>query len=85
MPFSHLISRRSMTQAGWKSALEDTVLFPSFRALVGANEYDEPNDEFEKKEHELPGKEGFEGMVGRVTAIEKSLGIYDRALFTSKV
>lgn len=63
-------------------AREDTVLFPAFRGIVSANEYDSLGEEFEDKEHELFGKNGFEDIVGRVAAIEKSLGIYDLAQFT---
>lgn len=64
-------------------AREDTVLFPAFRTLVSANEYDSLGEEFEDKEHELFGKNGFEDVVGRVADIEKTLGIYDLAQFTN--
>jgi hemerythrin-like domain-containing protein len=63
-------------------AREDTVLFPAFRNLVSANEYDSLGEDFEKKENELFGKEGFEKMVDKVAGIEKKLGIYDLAQFT---
>ena len=65
-------------------AREDTVLFPAFRKIVSANEYDSLGDDFEKKEHELFGADGFEKMVDRVAGIEKTLGIYDVAQFTPK-
>ena len=63
-------------------AREDTVLFPAFRGIVSANEYDALGEDFEKKEHELFGEDGFHGMAERVAAIEKQLGIYDLAQFT---
>jgi len=63
-------------------AREDTVLFPAFREIVNSNEYDSLGEDFEKREHELFGKDGFENMVGRVAEIEKSLGIYDLSQFT---
>lgn len=66
-------------------AREDTILFPAFRKIVSAHEYDALGDDFEKKEHELFGADGFERMVDRVAAIEKKLGIYDLARFTPKV
>jgi hemerythrin-like domain-containing protein len=66
-------------------AREDTVLFPAFRKLVSAHEYDALGEDFENKEHELFGEDGFEKMVGRVSRIEKQLGIYDLAQFTPKV
>lgn len=66
-------------------AREDTVLFPEFRKIVSKNEYDSLGEDFEKKEHELFGEDGFEKMVDKVAGIEKQLGIYDLAQFTPKV
>jgi hemerythrin-like domain-containing protein len=66
-------------------AREDTVLFPALHEIVSRNEYDALGEDFEKKEHELLGENGFEAMVDRVAAIEKSLGIYDLAQFTPKI
>jgi hemerythrin-like domain-containing protein len=65
-------------------AREDTVLFPAFREIVRGHEYDALGEEFEKKEHQLFGEDGFEKMVDRVASIEKSLGIYDLSQFTPK-
>ena len=65
-------------------AREDTVLFPALHQIVSAHEFDALGDDFEKKEHELFGKEGFEGMVDKVAGLEKQLGIYDLAKFTPK-
>jgi hemerythrin-like domain-containing protein len=66
-------------------AREDTVLFPAFRELVSKNEYAALGEDFEKREHQLFGKEGFEGMVEKVGAIEKTLGIDDLKQFTPRV
>ena len=66
------------------AAREDTVLFPSFHGIVSAHEYDSLGEDFEKKEHELFGADGFEKMVDRIASIEKSLGIYDLAQFTPR-
>ena len=68
---------------GPHAAREDTVLFPALHEVVTAEEYDALGDAFEKKEHELFGEKGFERMVDRVAAIEKSLGIYDLAKFAT--
>ena len=65
-------------------AREDTVLFPAFRALVSKQEYAALGEDFEEKEHQLFGREGFEGVVERVAAIEKELGIYELSQFTPK-
>jgi hemerythrin-like domain-containing protein len=66
-------------------AREDTVLFPALRKLVSKQEYAALGEDFEKKEHELFGEDGFDKMVDRVAAIEKTLGIYDLAQFTPKL
>lgn len=66
-------------------AREDTVLFPAIRSIVSKQEFGALGEEFEKKEHQLFGEEGFEKMVDRVATIEKSLGIYDLAQFTPKL
>ena len=65
-------------------AREDTVLFPALRRIVPAREYDALGEEFEKKEHQLFGEDGFEKNVEEVARIEKILGIYDLATFTPK-
>jgi hemerythrin-like domain-containing protein len=64
-------------------AREDTVLFPALHRLVTEREYRALADRFERREHELFGERGFEGVVDEVAAIEKSVGIYDLAQFTS--
>jgi len=63
-------------------AREDTVLFPALRAIVGKNEFRELGEQFEKKEHQLFGKEGFEGIVEQVAKLEQSFGLYDLSQFT---
>ena len=65
-------------------AREDTVLFPALHQVVSRHEYDALGEDFEKREHQLFGKEGFEGMVPRVADIEKQLGIYDLSQFTPR-
>jgi hemerythrin-like domain-containing protein len=65
-------------------AREDTVLFPAFRSVVSAHEYDALGDDFEKKEDELFGDEGFFKVVDQVAALEKKLGIFELAQFTPK-
>ncbi len=65
-------------------AREDTVLFPALHEIVSQNEYDSLGEEFEKIEQEQFGEGGFEEFVGRVAAVEKTLGIYDLDQFTPK-
>lgn len=66
-------------------AREDTVLFPALRTIVSANEYDSLGEEFEDKEHELFGEDGFEKIVEEVGKLERAFGIYDLAKFTPGV
>jgi hemerythrin-like domain-containing protein len=66
-------------------AREDTVLFPAFRKIVSPHEFDSLGEDFEKKENEMFGEDGFEKIVDRVASIEKRLGIYDLAQFTPKI
>lgn len=65
-------------------AREDTVLFPELRSIVSAHEYAALGEDFEKKEHQLFGEEGFEKMVDKVGGIEKELGIYELSQFTPR-
>lgn len=63
-------------------AREDTVLFPAIRKIVSENEYFALGEDFEDKEHELFGKDGFETIVEKVANIEKQLGVYELSMFT---
>jgi hemerythrin-like domain-containing protein len=63
-------------------AREDTVLFPALRSIVSAHEYAALGEDFEDREHELLGEDGFEKMVDTVAGIEKNLGIYNLTKFT---
>jgi hemerythrin-like domain-containing protein len=65
------------------AAREDTVLFPSLRSIVSGHEFDALGEEFEEREHQLFGPDGFEAVVGRVAALEDRLGISDLANFTA--
>jgi hypothetical protein len=66
-------------------AREDTVLFPAIRKIVSRNEYFALGEDFEHKEHELFGEDGFVSMVEKVASIEKQLGIYELSQFTPKM
>ena len=66
------LSRYRTTQQSWRHSARLT-------------EFDALGEEFETKEHQLFGKEGFEGEVEKVGEIEKQLGIYDLSKFTPQV
>lgn len=58
-------------------AREDTIVFPSFKTLLTQKEFDILGDNFEDKEHQLFGQDGFEGVVAQIAEIEKKMGIFD--------
>lgn len=64
------------------AAREDTELFPLLREIVSPHEYGAMAEDFERKEHQKFGGDGFEMMVRRVAALEQSIGINDLAQFT---
>ncbi|MDD5730340.1 MAG: hemerythrin domain-containing protein [Candidatus Omnitrophica bacterium] len=63
---------------------EDTILFPEFHSIVPLEEYNKLGEEFEDREHELFGEEGFTKIVDEIAGLEKELGIYDLSQFTPK-
>jgi hemerythrin-like domain-containing protein len=67
------------------AAREDTDLFPLLQKLVSPNEYDAMAEEFERKEHQLFGEEGFEKVVQQVAKIEETIGIHDLNQFTPRI
>ena len=67
------------------AAREDTVLFPEFRALVGAHEYGELGEQFEAKETQMLGDHGFEHAVADVARLEQAFGVDDLAKLTPRV
>jgi hypothetical protein len=52
---------------------------------VSAHEFDSLGEDFEKKEDELFGEDGFFKVVDQVAGIEKKPGIYDLVQFTPKI
>jgi hemerythrin-like domain-containing protein len=66
------------------AAREDTDLFPKLKDVVSSSEYDAMAEDFEKKEHELFGDDGFEKMVARLAQLEQQMGIHDLNQFTPR-
>ena len=58
------------------------MLFPALREIVSKHEFDALGEDFEKKEHQLFGEDGFEKIVDQVASIERSLDIADLSKFT---
>jgi hemerythrin-like domain-containing protein len=64
------------------AAIEDTVVFPAWKAAVGGNELDALGEKFEEIEHEQFGDDGFEAALRRMEEIEESLGLSNLDMFT---
>lgn len=65
------------------AAIEDTVVFPAWKAAVGTNELDALGMKFEEIEHEQFGGDGFEAALKRMEEIEESLGLSNLDMFTA--
>jgi hemerythrin-like domain-containing protein len=64
------------------ASFEDTLVFPAFRATLNDHAYRALGDQFEDREHERLGKNGFENAVRDIAKLEANLGIGDLAKFT---
>jgi hemerythrin-like domain-containing protein len=68
----------------YHSAIEDTIVFPAWKASLGEAELEELGAKFEEIEVDHFGDEhGFESAVARVQEIEASMGLSDLATFTA--
>jgi hemerythrin-like domain-containing protein len=74
--------RRFNRMYGPHAAREDTVLFPSIRRVLSESEYDAMSDDFEKREDELFGEDGFQTMVDKIAKLERQVGLFDLNQFT---
>ena len=65
------------------AAIEDTIVFPAWKEVVGEKELDELSAKFEEIEEEVFGEDGFESALKRMAEIEESLGLANLAMFTA--
>jgi hemerythrin-like domain-containing protein len=65
------------------AAVEDTVVFQAWRALLGAKELDAWSDKFEDIERQTFKGDGFDMALEQVIAIEQRLGLSDITRFTA--
>jgi hemerythrin-like domain-containing protein len=65
------------------AAIEDTVIFPAWKAATGETELDELGEKFEEIETEQFGGDGFETALKRMEEIETSLGLSNLGMFTA--
>jgi hemerythrin-like domain-containing protein len=65
------------------ATIEDTIVFPAWKELVGARELDEIGVKFEEIEEKIFGDDGFEAAQKRMAEIEESLGLANLGMFTA--
>ncbi|MGE5295739.1 MAG: hemerythrin domain-containing protein [Solirubrobacterales bacterium] len=63
---------------------ENSVAFRAFHEIVPQEQYQDLGEQFEAKERELFGEDGFQRVVEQVTVIEKDLGIDNIAKVTPR-
>jgi len=64
------------------AAIEDTIVFPSWKKTMPAKKLDDLGELFEEIEHKTFGKDGFDDALEKIDAIERAFGL-DLALFTA--
>ena len=68
----------------YHSAIEDTIVFPAWKASLGEAELEELGAKFEQIEMDHFGDaNGFEAAVARIHEIEASMGMTDLGTFTA--
>ena len=65
------------------AAIEDTVVFPVWKAAVGERELDALAAKFDEIEEEQFGGDGFDAALKRMEEIETSLGLSNLEMFTA--
>jgi len=65
------------------AAIEDTIIFPAWKAAIGEAELDQLAAKFEEIETEQFGGDGFETALKRMEEIETSLGLSNLDMFTA--
>ena len=65
------------------AAIEDTIVFPTWKAAIGQEEFDEVGGKFEEIEQQQFGDDGFEAALKRMEEIETGLGLSNLDMFTA--
>lgn len=65
------------------AVLEDTIVFPAWKATLTEKQLDEMGDKFEAIEQQQFGQDGYEDAVKQIGDIEGTLGLSDLAQFTA--
>lgn len=65
------------------TAIEDTLIFPAWKAAISQAQYRELSEQFEELEQRMFGKDGFDDAVERIGRIEHAFGLADLAKLTA--
>lgn len=65
------------------AAIEDTIVFPAWKAAISPAQYAELGEQFEDLEHSMFGKDGFEDALEKIAAIEQAFGLSDLNALTA--
>ena len=65
------------------AAIEDTIIFPAWKAAISPAEYAELGEKFEQLEHAAFGEDGFEKAAKDIASIEQSFGLDDLGALTA--
>jgi hemerythrin-like domain-containing protein len=65
------------------AAIEDTIVFPAWKEVVGEKQLDDLSAKFEEIEQQVFGEDGFESALKRMSEIEESLGLSNLGMFTA--
>jgi hemerythrin-like domain-containing protein len=65
------------------AAIEDTIIFPAWKAAISQSQYHELSEQFEELEQKMFGKDGFDDAVERIAKIEQAFGLSDLARLTA--
>lgn len=65
------------------AAVEDTIIFPAWKAALHEGEIDEMGARFEEIEQQQFGEDGFAAALKRMAEIEESLGLANLGMFTA--
>jgi hypothetical protein len=65
------------------AAIEDTIIFPAWKAAISQAQYRELSEQFEESEQRMFGKDGFDDAVATIGRIGQSFGLADLASLTA--
>jgi hypothetical protein len=66
------------------AAIEDTIIFPAWKAAIAPDQYRELSEQFEDLEHRLFGTDGFDDAVKQVASAERAFGLADLSALTAQ-